>query len=364
MMTRYSIVIFNNYNMDKDNNDTSLNYILDELYARPEWEDIESSLNVGCDYIYYVSNETSIRGRVLYNDGVTAILQVTNRYVECFFEILYYKEVKRFFPWFNDHEAQTSRKEYLCLDVETETNLFSRDTDTNKIGHYHIDERGQYVFTPIDECEFRMQRCKKLLIYRMKEIERERNAKQSSYNSTVTVCLDDTLIREMYQEYDKQHGISAKDDVLHHGINRSIYWLTHRNCAILSAWRGTYSRKENDKRNKELQQSLRSLGYGVIRVMGCYAEIGKPIEKENSFIAFDLSDTDNFMENIYNLSEHYDQDCFLYKPIDEETAYLIGTNDDYGKGKIDLVGYLHINNESTENFTKDASGTISYSKNP
>ena len=29
MMTRYSIVIFNNYNMDKDNNDTNLNYLLD-----------------------------------------------------------------------------------------------------------------------------------------------------------------------------------------------------------------------------------------------------------------------------------------------------------------------------------------------
>lgn len=111
-----------------------------------------------------------------------------------------------------------------------------------------------------------------------------------------------------------------------------------------------------------MQQKLRALGYGVIRVKGCYAEIGRPLEKENSFLVFDLEDTKDFMQNIYDLSEYNEQDCFLYKPVDEEVAYLVGTNDHYGKGKIDLAGFMKINSETADAFTKVASGTISFEK--
>ena len=337
--------------------------LLTELFARPDWENyLDNSLEIGCDYVYPVSDETAIRGRVLFNDGVTAILQVTNRYEECFFEILYYDEVKRFFPQFTDPDAK-KLKEYLCLDVETESNLFFRDPDTDIIGHLHFDENGKFVFSPLDENEFRIERFKKLITYRLAEMGKEEEEKQKSYESTISVDLSALAIDEMYQEYDQQHGNPNPDDVFYRSLKRSIHWLTHRNCAIVTAWRGKYNRKANDARNNELQQKLRALGYGVIKVKGCYAEIGRPLEKENSFLVFDLDDSKNFMQNIYDLSEYYEQDCFLYKPVDEEVAYLVGTNDDYGKDRIDLAGYLTINSETADAFTKVASGIISFEKN-
>ena len=336
------------------------NSLLDELFARPDWESFpDSSLDVGNDDVLY---SVSIRGHVLFNDGVTAILRVTNRYEECFFEILYYNEVRRFFPEFKDPDAH-SQNEYLCLDVETESNLFERDPETDAIGTYHLDEDEQWVFTPVDLVKFRMERFKKLLVYLVAEKEKEEEEKQKSYDSTISVNLSDLAIDEMYQEYDEQHGNPTSDNDLHRSLKRSIDWLNHRNCAIVTAWRGKYKRKENNERNRTLQKKLRALSYGVIRVKGCYAEIGKPLEKENSFLVFDLEDSEDFMQNIYNLSEHYEQDCFLYKPVDEEVAYLVGTNDHYGKGKIDLAGFMRINSETAEAFTKVASGIISFEKN-
>ena len=354
--------------MDKDNtSNKKLNSLLDELFARPDWESFpDSSLDVGSDYVYLIGDDdfssVAIRGHVLFNDGVTAILQVANRYEECFFNILYYNEVKRFFPEFKDPDAQRL-KEYLCLDVETESNLFERDPETDVIGKYHFDDEGQWEFTPVDPIGFRMERLKKLLIYRMKEMERERVTKQKSYGSTVSVDLFGLAIDEMYQEYDQQNGNPTSDNDLHRSLKRSIDWLNHRNCAIVTAWRGKYKRKENNERNRTLQKKLRALSYGVIRVKGCYAEIGRPLEKENSFLVFDLEDTKDFMQNIYDLSEYNEQDCFLYKPVDEEVAYLVGTNDHYGKGKIDLAGFMRINSETAEAFTKVASGIISFEKN-
>ena len=343
-----------------------LNSLSEDFFAHPDWESCpDSSLEVGRDYVYRIGDDdfssVSIRGRVLFNDGVTAILQVTNRYEECFFEILYYKEVKRFFPEFKDPDAQR-QKEYLCLDVETKSNLFFRDPDTDVIGHYYFDVDGEWVFSPIDDHEFRMDRIKRLFTYLLAEMEKEEEDKQKFYDSTISIDLSSLAIDEMYQEYDQQHGNPNLDEELRHSLNRSIQWLKHRNCAILSAWRGKYNRKENDERNSTLQKKLRVLGYGVIRVKGCYAEIGRPLEKENSFLVFDLEDSKDFMQNIYELSEYNEQDCFLYKPVDEEVAYLIGTNDDYGKDKIDLAGYMKINSETASAFTKVASGIISFEK--
>ena len=196
-----------------------------------------------------------------------------------------------------------------------------------------------------------------------RKIEREREAKRNSYDSTITVELPELTIDEMCQEYDQQRGNPNSDDELFYSLNRSIKWLTQRNCAIVTAWRGEYNRKANNGRNNELQQKIRAIGYSVIRVKGCYAEIGEPLKKENSFLVFDLDDSKDFMQDIYTLSEHYEQDCFLYKPVDEEVAYLVGTNDHYGKGKIDRAGFMKINSETASEFTKVAAGTISFVKN-
>ena len=341
---------------------------MDDLFVSPDWESCpDSSLEVGSDYVYCIGDEpfssVAIRGRVIFNDGVTAVLQVTDRYEECCFLVLDYDEVRQFIPEFHYPDAQTSHNEYLCLDVETESTLFERDSDTDAIGEYNYDDIGKLVFTPLDPYRFRMDRIKKLFIYRMKEIEREREDKRNSYDSTITVELPELTIDEMCQEYDQQRGNPNSDDELFYSLNRSIKWLTQRNCAIVAAWRGEYNRKANNGRNNELQQKIRAIGYSVIRVKGCYAEIGEPLKKENSFLVFDLDDSKDFMQDIYTLSEHYEQDCFLYKPVDEEVAYLVGTNDNYGKGKIDRAGFMKINSETASEFTKVAAGTISFVKN-
>ena len=85
-------------------------------------------LSLGQEYRYYVDDEVYVEGKVVSNDGVTAIIKVTDRYGEGFFQILYYKEVRQYFPAFRDDEAERLT-EYLCLDIETECNLFFREPE-------------------------------------------------------------------------------------------------------------------------------------------------------------------------------------------------------------------------------------------
>ena len=314
------------------------------------------SLSIGQLYRYYVDNEVFVEGQVVSNDGVTAIIKVTNRYGEGYFEIIYYKDMHQFFPSFRDSEAE-ALTEFLCLDVETERNLFFHDLDTGKLMQLCYDEKDGYTFIPADASKFRAERLKKKLIYELKEIE---EADKSESGFRIIIDVQNATIEEMYQELNKIWGTDKQ--CLNYSLNRSVHWLNNRNCAIISAWRGNYNREENDKRNFELQKALRGYGFGVIRVKGCYPEIGKDVEKENSFLVIDLEDTPDFAERIYEQSEHYEQDCFLYKPIDEKTAYLIGTNDRFGKDRIDVAGILHINSLTAEQYSEAGSGRLSFEK--
>lgn len=138
------------------------------------------------------------------------------------------------------------------------------------------------------------------------------------------------------------------------GVNRARYWLVRCNCAILSAWRSRYSREQNDIRNLELQQRLRQEGYGVIGVRGRYAETGRKISTENSFLVFDFKQkpAETFFESIRSLSELYEQDSFLFKEAGEEKpAFVYGTNDDFGRGRKELLGPLHIGSRESGAFS-------------
>lgn len=119
-------------------------------------------------------------------------------------------------------------------------------------------------------------------------------------------------------------------------INRAFYWFDRCDCAILTAWRKNKTRQQNDSDNRLLQQVLREKNYGVIKVRGYYAENGFNISKENSFLTVNFSGaTRKFFNDIRHLSESYNQDCFLFKKAGQnETPVLIGTNNDFGKGKI------------------------------
>lgn len=331
--------------------------------------ELDNSLAIGDKYHYTVgywgSQELYVEGKVVFNDGVTAVIKVTDSYDECWVQLLYYFEVQQYIPSFYDAEAE-KLTEYLCLDVETEYNLFFRDPETDAIMLQHYDEEGNFSLIPADVSEFHKERIKKELIYKLTLMEAQEKAEteksKKRHGGLIIIDLQGLAIDKMYAEYDKQKGNPSSDEMLNYSLTRSLHWLNNRNCAILTAWRGNYSKAENSNRNQELQNSLRSLGYGVIRVKGCYAEVGKPIGKENSFLVFDLEDTPDFKEKIYEQSERYEQDCFLYKSLDEEVAYLIGTNDHFGKGKIITAGTLRINSNNSENFSEVASGRVSFEK--
>ena len=141
-------------------------------------------------------------------------------------------------------------------------------------------------------------------------------------------------------------------------LNRAVYWINKTDCANITAWRSGNKRAVN----RELQETLRSMGYGVIKLQGFYAEVGQDVSKENSFLVFDQNDDPDFYDNLRMLSEKFDQDCFLFKAADEDIAYLIGTNDDFIRdhGERKEAGRLRIGNLSATTYSEIGSGRISF----
>ena len=145
-------------------------------------------------------------------------------------------------------------------------------------------------------------------------------------------------------------------------LNRAVYWINKTDCANITAWRSGNKRAINDANNRILQETLRSMGYGVIKLQGFYAEVGHDVSKENSFLVFDQNDDPNFYENLRMLSEKFEQDCFLFKAVDEEVAYLIGTNEEFIRknGERSEAGRLRIGNLSATTYSEIGSGRISF----
>ena len=145
-------------------------------------------------------------------------------------------------------------------------------------------------------------------------------------------------------------------------LNRAVYWINKTDCANITAWRSGNKRAINDANNRELQETLRALGYGVIKLQGFYAEVGQDVSKENSFLVFDQNDDPNFYDNLRMLSEKFEQDCFLYKAAEEDVAYLIGTNEDFIRENGERVeaGRLRIGNLSAKTYSEIGSGRISF----
>lgn len=144
-------------------------------------------------------------------------------------------------------------------------------------------------------------------------------------------------------------------------VKRAETWFNTRDCAILTAWRGENSRKTNDDNNRKLQRRLRELGYGVTKITGWFAEKDKEVARENSFLTVNLNEEDSFRSNIYELSELYEQDSFLYKKAGRDIpAVLVHTNDDTGKGTEELAGRLRIGNMEADIYSQIKAGRITF----
>jgi hypothetical protein len=134
-------------------------------------------------------------------------------------------------------------------------------------------------------------------------------------------------------------------------LSRVHSHVQDRNIGMITAHRGENTAKENDALNKELEQSIRSAGYGFIKVKGRYIENhgtanAKAVD-ENSYLIVGKKGDDNG-ELLGFLKKHgkkYKQDSVLHKSASEDSAKLYGTREGGwpGIGKVHDVGKFHAN---------------------
>ena len=145
------------------------------------------------------------------------------------------------------------------------------------------------------------------------------------------------------------------------GLNRALSWINNCDCTFISGWHpvkdenDVETRKENRKNNDELQRTLRAKGYGVIKAVGNYEG-----DMERSFCVFDYNPGGHSLfDDVKVLSEHYEQDSFLFKFASAERAFFCYTAGDK-KGKREDAGKLSICSRRESNYTYIGSGKITF----
>lgn len=131
--------------------------------------------------------------------------------------------------------------------------------------------------------------------------------------------------------------------------SRVLHWMETHDIATITAFRseltnvtkntyipdGTgvgyrFSLAENRERNQKLKASLLAHHYGVTSIYGSWIEgiAGSNSREvaEESYFVVNLNDDPNFYENLFRLSEYFNQDSFLFKERGSDTAVLVGTN--------------------------------------
>ena len=319
-------------------------------------------LAIGQNYIF--SSEDSdynYSGTVVYIDSVNSVCIIRlNIVAESYTEYaLYYHEVKNRYPDFEDNGYQESEQRYICFDIESGESLFHYDEDSGVISEAIFDEDDHsfygYDDYDIDSSSYdsRSYDSPSFGIYEVIDLSMPENELKAMEDNEVLTNIEDSP--NISPDGSFFTGCAACN------LYRSLSWLVNCDCAIITAWRSSNTRKSNDTNNSLLQQALRSFGYGVSKVRGVYAEVGKNASKENSFLVFDLQhDSNLFYKNVKALSQQFEQDCFLYKRAGRNTlAYLVGTNENFGYEK-KVVGRLHIGSMSAKEYSEIGSGRISF----
>jgi hypothetical protein len=129
------------------------------------------------------------------------------------------------------------------------------------------------------------------------------------------------------------------------GLSRFWSHLQKASVGIITAFRSTYNKDENRKRNKRLEGSLNR--YEFVKVTGIFKEnIGTPQEvevKEESFFVWDSgSDPEGGLlkRDLISLGSRFDQDSIIFKALNNENAILIGTKSNVfpGYGVEEVLG--------------------------
>ena len=125
------------------------------------------------------------------------------------------------------------------------------------------------------------------------------------------------------------------------GLARLSKHMQEHDCGTITAFRSkegcasaedkSYTRADNQKRNRQLYAQLQMKGYMVTAVHGAYIEnYNTPNAKEvreNVYFVVDGKDTGRLREDLINLGGKYQQDSILFIPKGGKGSILIGTND-------------------------------------
>ena len=109
-----------------------------------------------------------------------------------------------------------------------------------------------------------------------------------------------------------------------------MYMLEH-DVGFITAYRGEYTKKQNQLRNKALKAFLVSKGYGITAVKGSFIEnYGTEKAKEvgeATYMVVDLNESGNLEQVLRDLGEKWEQDSILFSPKGTAKGILWGTRE-------------------------------------
>lgn len=133
-------------------------------------------------------------------------------------------------------------------------------------------------------------------------------------------------------------------------------------CAIISAFRGEYPLKENQKRHYDLKADVRELGYGYIEFISRWVEDGENFD-EMSLMIPRIE-----FEEAFELGQKYEQASIIFKDETSCAEYCTNAFEDYSTGDLvrefNNVGPNMLNLKDAEDiFMKRKGGPVSKPKN-
>lgn len=166
--------------------------------------------------------------------------------------------------------------------------------------------------------------------------------------------LAQDLKRELKQELALKTTEDMRKQALAAGLSRIVHHANNGLICCITAFRGERDLATNRKNNSKLENDIRSLGYGFIRLGGGYKEEGKDKPTpEESFCIIDnnlknakteqemLDASKMFLDEMLTLGRKYEQDSILIR------YYL-------GNGKYKLA-WVNQTGDSTKEFSPDVS---------
>lgn len=146
-------------------------------------------------------------------------------------------------------------------------------------------------------------------------------------------------------------------------------FLKH-DCAIITAFRASRSKDENDSKNRELEEDMQNQDLKYLCVDGCFRECREAeASHEDSFFVYDDNSHNAraFFTKLYRLSEKYEQDSFLFKSAGMiRSAFLISTNADSrtADGDVKPAGQLYLDLPPVGPYTELDIGRITFLVDP